>query len=133
MPGVVYHFSLSLSLGIESLFTSSDSSSTLLERGLSENICPIHHKSLRGNVLSSCSPGARSSSERGEGGGVRRHLSKRTFQVLQAPIYQDKIIHYLIRWEMSPCGSVCVSDVRWCNEAVRQRLRKLGGETAPFG
>lgn len=40
----------------------------------------------------------------------RRHSSKRTFQVLHAPIYQDKIIHYLIRWEMSPCAchSVCV-------------------------
>lgn len=37
----------------------------------------------------------------------RRHSSKRTFQVLQAPIYQDKIIHYLIRWEMSPCACVC--------------------------
>lgn len=61
--------------------------------------------------------------------------------MLQAPIYQDKIIHYLIRWEMSPCayahvcmcGSECsdvvrkqgekqTSDVRQSNEAARQRL-----------
>lgn len=79
----------------------------------------------------------------------RRHFSKRTFQVLQAPIYQDKIIHYLIRWEMSPCayahvcmcGSECsdvvrkqgekqTSDVRQSNEAARQRLSKLEGENS---
>lgn len=78
----------------------------------------------------------------------RQHSSKRTFQVLQAPIYQDKIIHYLIRREMSPSVCVCVwvsvsecgdmvrkqgeqldSDVRRCNEAARQRLSKLVGET----
>lgn len=70
--------------------------------------------------------------------------------MLQAPIYQDKIIHYLIRWEMSPCACayVCVSecgdavrkqkeerasDVRQTNEAARQRLSKLEGEIAPFG
>lgn len=66
--------------------------------------------------------------------------------MLQAPIYQDKIIHYLIRWEMSPCACayvcVCVcgsergdvarkqgeeqaSDVRQSNEALRQRSSKL--------
>lgn len=82
----------------------------------------------------------------------RRRDSTRTFQVLQAPIYQDKIIHYLIRWDMSPCACASVSvrggekcgnkggehekepasDVRRFNEAWRPRRSKLEGETAPF-
>lgn len=72
--------------------------------------------------------------------------------MLQAPIYQDKIIHCLIRWEMSPCACASVSvrsgekcgneggehekerasDVRQSNEARWQRLSKLERETAPF-
>lgn len=72
--------------------------------------------------------------------------------MLQAPIYQDKIIHYLIRWDMSPCACASVSvrggekcgneggehekepasDVRRSNEARRPRRSKLEGETAPF-
>lgn len=82
----------------------------------------------------------------------RKRYSARTFQVLQAPIYQDKIIHYLIRWEMSPCACASVSahssgkrgdeggghekepawDVRQSNEARWQRLSELEGERAPF-